>query len=131
MGRNKKIIFSIIAIMMSVLFLFALYRSCMSITQMTQIFDNTKGIGAKLAPSIANDIDKEYFLFDKNIFLLIGGFIFTLILGQFLIIKSITEGQMENFELHHGTGLQVCNKISLLQRDNLGVAPFDDGKKHD
>jgi len=131
MRKDKKVIFTIIAITMSVLFVFALYKSCMSIDQMTQIFDNTKGIGAKLAPSIANDINKEYFLFDKNIFLLIGGFIFALVLGQFLIIKSIAEGQMENFELHHGTRLQVCNKTSLLQRDNLGIVPFDDGKKHD
>lgn len=109
---------SIIATLLIVgAFLFMLYKSCMSIEQMTDIFDNTHGIGSKLAPKVANDIHQKYFLFDKNIFLLIGGFIATLIFSQFMTMKSLFDGQVENFELHQGTKLSLNNQINNTKRE--------------
>lgn len=124
MRKLKKIIIGIIALVVASMFAFALYKSRMSVDQMTEIFDNTKGIGASLAPKIANDIHQEYFLFDKNIFLLIGGFIGTLIFSQFMIMKCMINGQCENFELHQGTRLGLGNKINLLKREQIGVTPI-------
>ena len=109
---------SIIATLLIVgAFLFMLYKSCMSIEQMTDIFDNTRGIGDNLAPKIATDIHQKYFLFDKNIFLLIGGFIATLIFSQFMIMKNLFDGQVENFELHQGTKLSLNNQINNTKRE--------------
>lgn len=109
---------SIIATLLIVgAFLFMLYKSCMSIEKMTDIFDNTRGIGGNLAPKIATDIHQKYFLFDKNIFLLIGGFIATLIFSQFMIMKNLFDGQVENFELHQGTKLSLNNQINRTKRE--------------
>lgn len=133
MRENKKTISIIATIIITSVFIFALYKSNMTVEQMTDIFDNTRGIGSKLAPSIANDIHNQYFLFSKNIFMLIGGFIGFLILGQFLTIRSIYEGQSENFELHQGTKLKLTNQINKTKREinqNLKELKDCDGENH-
>lgn len=115
-GNKINILAIVICLVVALGLILSVHKFSVPSTLEVALNDNVKGIGAVLAPRVANYLSVNYFILDKNVFLVL--LILSTIAFALVVIKNIQlsdiidRGFDENRELHHGTRSYVKNVVT-------------------